>query len=469
MGPPIGHATPWVPPGATSGPPGPPTGPPGFQPAGDDGGGPRRQGRLAAIIAVFAVMVLVIGAVAYTVLDRDDDTDTAERATTTTSSPEPATDESTTTTTEASSETTAAADPVDEAELLAVVRELQDYVEQARQLEFTRDVEVELLDGTAFEDRLLADFEENLDQLEEAEVFYRALALLDDDRSLADHLRQFYAQGVLGFYDTETDELVVRGSQLTPYVRQTIVHELVHAIDDQNFELFRPEYDDRDDEISGTFGAVVEGNARRIDQQWLAEQPEEIQAQVAAEEAEFGEGIDIDNVPYALIFEIAAPYEFGELFVDHIVAGQGERAVNEALTTPPETSEQILFPEVYDRREPAVEVPTPEPEGDPVDEGVLGALLLFGFLTDPETGIDPITATRGVDGWGGDRYVTWKDGDANCVRIDMVGDTDDDTAELRRAVTDWTELRGVGTVSNVDGRVRLESCTVFTEGPASQT
>ena len=71
--------------------------------------------------------------------------------------------------------------------------------------------------------------------------------------------------GVVGFYDPETDELVVRGAALTPYVRTTIAHELVHALDDQHLDLDRPEYDEADDEIGFGFSSVVEGNARRVE------------------------------------------------------------------------------------------------------------------------------------------------------------------------------------------------------------
>ena len=69
------------------------------------------------------------------------------------------------------------------------------------------------------------------------------------------------AAGVLGFYDPETAELVIRGQAITPYTRQTIVHELTHALDDQHFELDRPEYDDLDDETG--FGLQRRGRGQR--------------------------------------------------------------------------------------------------------------------------------------------------------------------------------------------------------------
>lgn len=396
-------------------------------------------------------MALVIGSVGYWAVTLGDDEDsTTPSPDTTDPDPGPVTTGSTT--------------PATEDELIAVVRDLQEYVADARNLEFSRDVLVELEDDAAFEERLLEGFEEDVEDIEQAEVLYRALGLIEGERSLEDLLRDVYSQGVLGFYDTETDELVVRGASLTPYVRQTIVHELVHALDDQNFELYRPHYDDLDNETPTGFSSVVEGNARRIENEWMDEQSQEFQDQAAAEEAAFGAGIDLDGIPYVLLFEIGAPYQFGEIFVDHIVRGQGERAVDQALTTPPETSEQVLFPELYVRLEPAVAVPTPTPDGDLVDEGPIGALQLFGLLTDPDAGVDPFAASEAIRGWGGDAYVTWTDGGQSCMRADFVGDTDGDTDQILDALGDWSDNRGRGSVTEVDGRVRLESCAASAGG-----
>lgn len=395
-------------------------------------------------------MALVIGAVGFWVNQSDDED--ADR------SPSEPTDDDADESADSTAPTTEPSEPIAEDEFIALVRDLQDYVETARNLTFSRDVVVELEDDEDFEQRLLEDFEEDIGEFEEAEVFYRALGLLDSDEPLVEQLRAIYAQGVLGFYDTETDELVVRGRSATPYVQQTIVHELVHAIDDQNFELYRPEYDDLDTEVPTGFSAVVEGNARRVENDWMDEQTEEFQDQAAAEEEAFGETLDLDGFPYVLLFEIAAPYQFGEQFVATIVGRQGERAVDQALATPPETSEQILFAETYDSREPRVEVPAPPADGEVLDEGAFGSLRLFGLLTDPDSGIDPGSASAAVDGWGGDWYVTWTDDDVRCMRADFVGDSTQDTTEIRSALDQWVGERGVGEVSDVDGRVRLESC-----------
>jgi len=388
----------WVPPGAVPPPPGTeePT--------------PPSRRWLWTVLGVIAVLALLAATVV--VVTGDDEEPSAAPAPTTTAPQEPGT-----------TTTTAPAEPLDEAELRALVDELQDYVAEARGLAYLRPVEVQLAEDDAFEARLLEKFEEDVEDIEEAEVFYRALGLIEPERSLVEELRAIYAAGVLGFYDPETDELLVRGAALSPYVRQTIVHELVHALDDQHFELFREEYDDREDEIGTGFTALVEGNARRVEQAWLDDQPADVREQAEAEEQAFAEGIDVDDFPEILLFEIGAPYELGEVFVGAVAA-----------------------------------------DGEIVDQGVVGALFWFGLLTTGDAPVGAQDAFAAVQGWGGDWAVTWEDGDAACVRVDVVGDSPDDTTELEDALRAWAEESAAAQVSVVDGRVRLESCLAGAAG-----
>ncbi len=404
------------------------------------------------VAAVVAVLALVAATVAF--VGRDDGSSPLAADPSTSAPSTTAPDSSTTT---APSTTTTTAPPVSDAEFLALVQRLEQYVAEARGLDYVSDVPVDLADDAEFETRLLKDFDDDVADIEKAQVLYRALGLIGPDSDLASELKAIYTAGVLGFYDPETNELVVRGTSPSPYVQQTIVHELVHALDDQHFELDRPQYDDRKDEISTGFSAVVEGNARRIENKWLSEQPADVRKEAAAEEAAFGAGIDVSAFPEILLFQIGASYSLGEVFVNALLDEGGEAAVDSALQDPPDTSEQFLFPPVYEAGEDRVDVPPPPADGPVSDDGVVGALFLFGLLTTGGSPVNEADAVRAVKGWGGDWAVTWTDGDSACVRADFVGDTEGDTGEIRSALEAWTADQG-GTVSDVDGRVRLERC-----------
>src|SRR5690606_29911138 len=120
--------------------------------------------------------------------------------------------------------------------LATTVEEISAFVEEARGLEFREPVDVELAAGEEFEQRLLEDFDEDVEELEATGTLLTAFGLIDPSVDVVEAMRSLLGGGVVGFYDPETEELVVRGDDVTPYVRTTIAHELVHALDDQHFE-----------------------------------------------------------------------------------------------------------------------------------------------------------------------------------------------------------------------------------------
>ena len=353
----------------------------------------------------------------------------------------------------------AEAEPPTEAELQEVVAEISDFVAAERGVDFVTPVQVELEGEGAFQDRLLEDFDEDADELRSTEVFLEGLGLVEPGTDLVESMRSLLGVGVVGFYDPETDELVVRGAALTPYVRTTIAHELVHALDDQHLDLDRPEYDEADDEIGFGFSAVVEGNARRIEEAYRASMSDEEQELATEEELSLGGTADLGDVPVVLVDLIGAPYALGERLVGGLADEGGEEAVNAAFGDPPRTSEQVLDPERYATREPAVEVPHPTVPGEVVEEGVLGELLVLLVLAD-EVDID--VARTAATGWGGDWGVAWRDGERSCVTANLVGDDASETTELLVAFETWAEEHGGATVTagaTPDAPITLQSCS----------
>jgi hypothetical protein len=340
------------------------------------------------------------------------------------------------------------AEPATEAEIDAAVTDISAFVEQARGLEFREPVDIALADEGEFQSRLLEDFDEDADELRKTEVFLEGLGLVEPDIDLVEAMRSLLGGGVVGFYDPETTELVVRGAALTPYVRTTIAHELTHALDDQHFGLDRDQYDDADDEIGFGFSALVEGNARRIEQAYRDSLSEEEQTQADDEELSYGAGIDLGDVPLVLVDLITAPYSLGEVLVDRIVDDGGEDALGAAFGDPPRTSEQVLDPERYLAQEPAAEVPHPEAEGEVVNDGQVGELMVFLVLAEALGNDD---AREAADGWGGDWGVAWQDGERSCVTATFVGDDVAETDAMRQAFDRWVAESGDTVEAAVEG------------------
>lgn len=427
-GPPLAPPHSPVPPGAVR-----PTTPwpPVPEPDAPDGRGRRRAWLLVA--AVLAAIALVAAAVVAVGGD-DGDTDRAGDRTPVDRPARPPTTDAPST-----SPPTSAPTPSD---FEAVVADIQSFVERERGLTFLREVTVELADDEEFEARLLEDFDEDAAEIATQGRVLEALGLLEPGADLVEALRTLLGIGVVGFYDAATDELVVRGVSTTPYVRSVIAHELVHALDDQHFELERPDLEDADDERSFGFSALVEGNASRIEEAYLASLPVEEQEEAFAEELRIGADPDLFRLPPILFELLPAPYVLGPVLVEATLREGGQARLDAAFAEPPTTSEHVLQPDTYLDGEQAVAVTPPVADGEVIDEGTLGAFGLALIL-----GISPLGALGfgdpdpAVDGWGGDRYVAWGDvdGGGTCLRAVLVGDTAQDTTELRDALAEWAD------------------------------
>lgn len=316
----------------------------------------------------------------------------------------------------------------------AVLPELQAFVERERGLTFERPVKVTLLDDEAFEQRL-RDYEpEDREELEHAQVVLQAVGLLDPGVDLFEIEQQFVAAAVLGFYDTEDEDLVVRGAEATPLVRTTLVHELVHALEDQRFGLDREELGD---EATLGLQSLAEGSAVRIEERYRRTMSRRERAE--ADRADLAQSLKVpDDLPDVVRVAFGFPYAYGPRLVDAILAAGGQRRLDAAFVRPPLSSEQVLDPRKYLAGDDPKPVPAPPADRPPFDDGEVGELFL-ALILDVE--LDDDAAAEAARGWGGDHYVAWKDGRRTCVRMQFVMDTPRDTAELARALGDWAGRR----------------------------
>ncbi|MFV0260253.1 MAG: hypothetical protein ACK5PP_17600 [Acidimicrobiales bacterium] len=325
------------------------------------------------------------------------------------------------------------------------------FVEEYRGRPFLTFPTVEVMDDAAFDEALLSDPGADEADLEAEDALLTAMGLIDDDVDLAADYQDGLTAGVVGFYDPTTEELVVRGTEFNLYVQSVLVHELVHAHDDQWADLEREAANDDADYASL---AVIEGNASRVEEAWIgalsaADRDRlEQERQASISDADLR---DLLELPSIVIDLTLSPYEDGLVYVEAVAAAGGEPAVNEALTFPPTTSEDILHPDVSvggPGTDVDVEVAAPGVDGTVVDEDQMGELLLREWF-----------GPRAAAGWAGDRYVLWTGPDGRSCVTDLVAtDTMADRDELAQAVTTWVAERPSDrslTVVTVDDRELL--------------
>ena len=343
----------------------------------------------------------------------------------------------------------------------AEVERLSRFVEEQRGIEFTSPVAVEVLAPDAFA-ALVADLASTeLDAVETEARVLDAVGLVGPGEDAVAGWLRLVTTGALGFYDPEDDRLVVAGTTLDPLMRQTLVHELSHALDDQWFDLTRLDTFPPEDERSYGLAAVTEGNATRIDEAWATTLDDVERGELERLGIERSGQVDLTGVPWAVVELMASPYIDGARLVTTIVTVEGEEGVDDALTDPPRSSSEVLWPERYIAGAAITPVPPP-PADDPATvftAGAFGELRLRLTLWGAVGGTEATAAARG---WRGDQFVAWTDAEGDdCVRIDTAVADSAAVDRLGQAL-DALVLRLPDATTERIGSdtVRLTSCSV---------
>jgi hypothetical protein len=346
----------------------------------------------------------------------------------------------------------------------ARVAGLAAYVEQERGLDFKHPVPVDFLDEDEFVATVTTDEADLTDadrgDIEDDEAVARALGLAGTATDFVAAENTLSGEGILAYYDSEAKRITVRGTGMTVSLRITLVHELVHVLQDQHFDLSRRGSYATTAQNSA-FDAVVEGDAVSIENLYYWSLPDTERA--AYDAALAGQISDMEagtaDVPGWMAASAQAPYVLGEPFVTALVAARGAKAVDEALRRPPATEEQLMDVRRFlagDDRRP---VKTPRPaDGDRViEERDFGTLSWLFLLAERIPAFDALAA---ADGWGGDAYLAFERDGKVCTRAAFVGDTAADTDEMTRALDRWaTGLpAGQASVRRSGAAVELSSC-----------
>ncbi len=350
------------------------------------------------------------------------------------------------------------------------IGELMIVAESSRGLPFIDVPTVTILDQAEFQARVEAMVSEELDpvEFERDAMFFRLMGMLDDDVDLGQLIVSLYSEQVAGFYDPDVQELVVPAAVdgFSPLQRITVVHELVHALTDQHFD-YADVMDERHengtvDEYDSVL-AVVEGDATY--QQFLyLEAMNPLDAVKAALESLSFDTSALDAVPEWIALDLAFPYEHGMVFISEIIADGGLQGVDKVYQDLPTSTEQILEPRKYLRRE------EPEPL-----EPVSATLSGWDIHTDSAFGewgvrlllndtLSPGRVTEVASGWGNDSYRVFINGGDVAVAWHYLAESVADAEDLVNAlITHARGPMGATSATETAGGLLLEGggTTVF--------
>ncbi|HEV3473905.1 MAG TPA: hypothetical protein VG602_00855 [Actinomycetota bacterium] len=338
-------------------------------------------------------------------------------------------------------------------------------VEQIRELRFEQPVRPTFLSADRTADRVretfLSEYNPSLADREQRVLI--ALGAIPAGTDLRQLRAEALGREVIGFYDPETGELVVKsgGPELGAFERVTLAHELEHALADQRLGIPLP-----DDITAGSEDrdlaalAVVEGDATLTMQRYSTTLSPGEQIELIDPEAVAEAEASLAKLPHFLQRELLFPYEEGLNFVCRLYAAGGWESVNAAYDQPPESSDEILFPDRYVEGIAPVDPADPPGPGSgwrPAARYQLGAAHLLWLFEAP--GGDPSRAVGDaqarVSAWAGGEIHLWTQGADSALSVIVAERSGKD--DLCGSVQEWYGASfGDDTEDSAAGRVTFD-------------
>lgn len=313
-----------------------------------------------------------------------------------------------------------------------------------RRLPALRQVTSTLISNDQLRLQLEAELEENYPE-EEAIADQEEFALLDllpQEFELRAFIEDLYAEQVLGYYDPEDEHLYVRldTDNLSPQDRLVYVHEYVHALQDQHFDLEALEDAvEGNADQAGALHALVEGDATLASLMYAEQEfPSDEYQQLLVDEP----SPIFDSAPRFIQEDFTFPYVQGLHFTLALLGIGGWDAVDAAYANPPLSSEHILHPERYLQGDDPQQVNiswVAEALGDSWTVQDTDTLGEYGLSLMLDTFTSSIAARRASQGWGGDRYVYLKGPKGRqALVLSTIWDTQRDSQEFYDAYINFT-------------------------------
>lgn len=299
------------------------------------------------------------------------------------------------------------------------IADLTARAERLRGLTLTGPIAVERLDRSELSglmERLLTeDLDPDLSQ--GADDALHLMGVLRPGQALDEVVRAGLTRQVAGLYEPKADRLYLiktRGAEATG---STVLHEIVHAIQDQRFNLDGPNFgaNVEDEDGQAAAQALAEGDALEVQTRFIAEQG------LGGLLGELGgavnqlEGTPADQLrlPDYLQRSLEFPYTEGIRFVQALREEGGQDLLDRAFADPPDTTLAILEPERYIEGEDTsvtVDMPPPPSRARRVFDASFGASDIFALTGDRDRALD----------WRGGRVVVDRTGARGRLEIRIV-------------------------------------------------
>lgn len=284
--------------------------------------------------------------------------------------------------------------------------------------------------------------------------FLKHLGLIPKDYNLRSEIIKLLSEQIGGFYDPRTGEFYLVDWLSLDEQKPVMAHELMHAIQDQNFNLRRFEKafkEQSDQELA--VQSLVEGEATVVMFNYMFRSSGIDITKVKIPLKSMFEAVDnnarfpvLASTPRAIRESLEFPYFYGAAFVHSIVYNSSWKRIDESYKDLPESTEQIMHPEKFLKRESPVKVKLKDMaesmgagwKRTEIDvNGEFGIYLILTEFMEKER------AQSAAEGWGGDQYSFYEHSNKKDTAFVMMTtwDSETDALEFFEAYRDRTVKR----------------------------
>jgi hypothetical protein len=340
---------------------------------------------------------------------------------------------------------------------LAQMDRIQKQVADLRGLKIQAEVPRYLISTQRAKEMLTSSLlsDEGRSQLHDLARALSAFGLIKPTYDLSNYVINASVDALGGFYEPWSKNIFVLGTQFNGLERYVYAHEFDHALVDQHFLISEMGVYPQcllDSEQCSAVRALIEGDATLLMNQWLRQYAGPADLHDLANYHPPAQALAEDFTPPAITQDLLFPYIQGEAFIEHLYQKGKWAAVNKAYAALPGTTEQILHPEKYDSREPAIPVGAASleqqlgPEWQQIASDSFGewnTYLLLAYGADLEAQLTPEIAEEAAAGWGGDHYQVFLQSKTNqtALALNWVWDSPQDADEFIRAMRDHLDAR----------------------------
>ncbi len=326
-------------------------------------------------------------------------------------------------------------DGFNQSEVEAIVNRAMARDEKIRHLEFTKKVPVKIVSRKEFRKEQNSQSTPAKRRLFD-NVKYESLFMINESTDSIGVQNTNSGSSIGGFYSPSKKSIVLvsNNNKNLKVSESTLAHELMHALQDQHFNL--SSFDQSTRERHNAVDGLLEGEANNMEYLYQDRCQNQWKGTCFSDSKE-GSGGGLANIgPYLIKYQ---PYSDGPTFIRYVRKQKGWKGVNQLYSNPPASTEQIIHPEKYPSDKPAmisVQDTTSDgwsrlkPQGRPNfgQVGEAGIFAMFMYPAYESQGntqiipknqffnmdgndlqkVDPLNyESKPTDGWDGDKIIVY--------------------------------------------------------------